>query len=122
VGDPNYTPIGIYAMAALYKLGQWKVVAPRLLRGSSAGAALESVENGQAALGITFSTSAAVSKKVKVLGRFPPSGSEGFVYAFAIVKDYDDSETRRLFQYLIGPEALQIYAARGFTVQHKAGR
>jgi molybdate transport system substrate-binding protein len=119
VGDPDYTPIRIYAMAALYKLGQWKFVAPRLLRGSSAGSALELVEKGQAALGITFSTSAAASKKVKILGRFPPNGSARFVYTFAIVKDYDDPETRRLFQYLIGPEALQIYLAYGFTVEHK---
>jgi molybdate transport system substrate-binding protein len=119
VGDPDYTPIGIYAMAALYKLGQWKLVAPRLLRGLSAGTALELVENGQAVAGITFSTSAAASKKVKILGRFPPNGSGRFVYTFAIVKDNDGPETRWLFQYLIGPEALQIYSTYGFQVEHK---
>jgi molybdate transport system substrate-binding protein len=119
VGDPDYTPIGIYAMIALSKLGQWKSVAPRLLRGSSAGAALELVESGRAALGITFSTSAATAKKVKIIGRFPHSGIPRFVYTFAIVKSNDGPETRKLFQFLIGPEALQIYAAYGFTVERK---
>lgn len=116
LGDPDYTPIGIYAMAALSKLGQWNVVALRLARASSARAALELVENGQAALGITFSTAATASRKVKILGRFPNMSGITIRYTFAIIKDNDGPETRKLFAFLIGPEALQIYGKYGFTV------
>ncbi|MGA7327068.1 MAG: molybdate ABC transporter substrate-binding protein [Rhodomicrobium sp.] len=121
LGDPDYTPIGIYAMAALSKLGQWKSIAPRLARASSAKAALELVESGQAPLGITFSTEATASNKVKVLGRFPKSNGIAIRYTFAIVKDNDGLETRKLFAFLIGPEALQIYAKFGFTVGDQVG-
>jgi molybdate transport system substrate-binding protein len=115
VGDPDYTPIGIYAMAALSKLGQWDLVAPRLMRAPSAGAALKLVETGQATLGMTFATAAAASKNVKVLGRFPHTDGVRIRYSFAIVKENDGPETRKLFQFLIGAEALQIYSDHGFT-------
>jgi molybdate transport system substrate-binding protein len=114
VGDPDYTPIGIYAMASLSKLGLWNAVAPRLLRAPTAGAAVELVETGQAPLGIVFSTSAAASKKVKVLGRFPRNASVRLRYTFAIVKENDGPETRKLFRFLTGAEALQIYSNFGF--------
>jgi molybdate transport system substrate-binding protein len=116
LGDPDYTPIGIYAMTALSKLGQWNAVAPRLARAPSAPAALELVESGHAAAGITFSTAAAASTKVKVLGRFPNMSGIAIRYTFAIVKGNDGPETRKLFGFLVGPEALQVYAKYGFTV------
>jgi molybdate transport system substrate-binding protein len=120
VGDPDYTPIGIYAMASLTKLGQWNLITPRLLRAPSAAAAFELVEKGQAPLGIAFSTAAAASKKVKVLGRFPRDGSVRIRYIFAIVKENDSPETRKLFQFLTGAEALQIYSNYGFVIDAPA--
>jgi molybdate transport system substrate-binding protein len=115
IADPDYMPLGIYAMAALSKLGKWDAVAPRLARASSVQGALELVENGRAQLGITFSTSAAASKKVKVLGRFPGIAGIQIRYTFAIIKKYDGPETRKLFKFLVGPDALRIYAGYGFT-------
>jgi molybdate transport system substrate-binding protein len=115
IADPDYMPLGIYAMAALSKLGKWNAVAPRLARASSVQAALELVENGRAQLGITFSTSAAGSVKVKVLGHFPSFAGIEIRYTFAIIKKYDGPETRKLFDFLAGPDALRIYAGYGFV-------
>lgn len=115
IADPDYMPLGIYAMAALSKLGKWNAVAPRLARASSVQGALELVENGRAQLGITFSTSAVASKKVKVLGHFPGFAGIQIRYTFAIIKKYDGPETRKLFNFLVGPDALRIYARYGFT-------
>ncbi len=121
VADPDYMPLGIYAMAELSKLGKWNALAPRLARASSVQAALELVENGRAQLGITFSTSAAASAKVKVLGHFPNFAAIQIRYTFAIVKKYDGPETRKLFEFLVGPEALRIYAGYGFVATAGAG-
>jgi molybdate transport system substrate-binding protein len=120
IADPDYMPLGIYAMSALTKLGKWNAVAARLARASSVQAALELVENGQAQLGITFSTSAAASSKVKVLGHFPNIAGVQIRYTFAIVKKYDGPETRKLFDYLTGPDALRIYAGYGFVAMADA--
>jgi len=115
IADPDYMPLGIYAMAALSKLGKWNAVAPRLARASSVQGALELVESGRAPLGVTFSTSAAASKKVKVLGHFPSFASIQIRYTFAIIKKYDGPETRKLFNFLVGQDALRIYAGYGFV-------
>jgi molybdate transport system substrate-binding protein len=120
IADPDYMPLGIYAMTALTKLGRWDALAPRLARTSSVQAALALVENGHAQLGITFSTSAAASSKVKVLGHFPSLAGIQIGYTFAIIKKYDGPETRKLFDFLVGPEALRIYAGYGFVAMADA--
>lgn len=113
-GDPDYVALGIYAMQALSKLGQWNAIKPRLARAPDVRAALELVENEHATLGITFSTAAAASHKVKILGRFPPDTYTPIRYSFAIIKRQDGPETRKLFSYLTGPNALRIYSDYGF--------
>jgi molybdate transport system substrate-binding protein len=114
-GDPDYVALGVYAMEALVKLGKWKAVEPKLARASSVQAALELVENRKATLGINFSTAAITSNKVKVLGRFPNSVVTPIRYTFAIVRGRDTPQTRKLFEFLTGPDATRIYARYGFA-------
>jgi molybdate transport system substrate-binding protein len=114
-GDPDYVSLGLYTMQALSKLGKWSAVQPRLARAPDVRAALELVESGRTPLGITFSTAAAASKKIKVLGRFPSSAFSPIRYIFAIVKARDGPATRRLFNFLTGPTALRIYSGYGFS-------
>jgi molybdate transport system substrate-binding protein len=113
-GDPAFVALGIYAMEALTKLGQWRALEGRLARAQNVQAALELVENGAAPLGIVFSTTAASSSKVKVLAHFPRGSYTPVRYTFAIVKGENGPKVRQLFNYLIGPEALSIYAKYGF--------
>src|SRR3954462_7474536 len=55
-GDPAHVPAGIYAKAALERLGQWAAIAPRLARAENVRAALLLVERGEAPLGIVYRT------------------------------------------------------------------
>jgi molybdate transport system substrate-binding protein len=115
-GDPDYVTLGVYALQALSKLGKWSALQSRLARATDVQAALELVESGRAPLGITFSTAAAASKKVKVLGRFPSNTFTPIRYTFAIVKARDGPETRKLFNFMTGPIALRVYSGYGFDV------
>lgn len=117
-GDPAYVALGIYAMEALTKLGEWPALESRLLRADSVQAALELVETDAAPLGIVFSTTAASSNKVKVLAHFPRGTYTPIRYTFAMVRGEGKEEVRKLFAYLIGPEALAIYATYGFIIEN----
>ena len=46
VGDPDHVPAGIYAKAALEKLGVWKELSPKLARAEDVRGALAFVERG----------------------------------------------------------------------------
>jgi molybdate transport system substrate-binding protein len=114
-GDPAHVPVGLYAEQALRKLGLWAVAEPRLARTASVRAALLLVERGEAPVGIVYSTDAAVSPGVAVIGIFPASSHDPIVYPFAVTKQGDTAEARALMQFITGPEARAIFLARGFT-------
>ncbi len=116
VGDPDHVPAGRYAKAALESLGVWDELEPRLARADNVRAALALVETGEAPLGIVYSTDAAASQGVRVVGTFPADSHETITYPFAVVAPGDNEETRALFDFLTGDEAIAVYAEFGFTV------
>ena len=90
-GDPDHVPVGKYAKTALEKLGTWKSVESKLARANDARGALALVERGECPLGIVYSTDAAVSKKVKVVGTFPEDSHPPITYPAALVSGKDTS-------------------------------
>ena len=68
-GDVKAVPVGIYAKAALEKLGVWAAVEPKMAMAANVRAALTLVARGEAPLGIVYSTDAKVEPGVKIVGR-----------------------------------------------------
>ncbi|WP_198369353.1 molybdate ABC transporter substrate-binding protein [Roseomonas rosulenta] len=115
-GDPAHVPVGRYAQAALRWMGQWDAIAPRLARADNVRAALLLVERGEAPLGIVYSTDAAVSQGVRVVGTFPAGSHEAITYPFALTRRADgNAQARALLAFLVGPEAAPTWQRFGFT-------
>lgn len=115
VGNPEHVPAGIYAQEALESLGMWETLEPRLARADNVRAALGLVETGEAPLGIVYSTDAAISEGVKVIGTFPASSHKAITYPFAVMASHDTPEARELFDFMTSPQGLAIFAEYGFA-------
>ena len=55
-GDVKEVPVGLYAKAALEKLGVWPSLEPKMAMTANVRAALASVARGEASLGIVYAT------------------------------------------------------------------
>ena len=75
---------GLYARAALTKLGVWDAVAPHLARAENVRAALAYVARGDAPLGIVYRTDAQAEKRVRVVDVFPADTHPPIVYPAAV--------------------------------------
>ena len=64
-------PAGLYAKAALEKLGIWSSVESKIAMAENVRAALVLVARGEAPLGIVYETDAKVDPSVKIIGVFP---------------------------------------------------
>jgi molybdate transport system substrate-binding protein len=116
-GDPAHVPAGRYAEAALRWMGQWDAIAPRLARADNVRSALLLVERGEAPLGIVYSTDAAASRGVVVLGTFPAGSHAPITYPFAITRRAaGNAEALALHAFLAGPDAVPIFARFGFRL------
>lgn len=82
-GDVRAVPVGLYAKAALEKLGAWQAAAPKFATADNVRAALLLVARGEAALGIVYETDAKVEPGVKIVGTFPDDSHEPIVYPVA---------------------------------------
>lgn len=114
-GDPQHVPVGRYAQEALTWMGQWDTIGPRLARADSVRNALLLVERGEAPIGIVYETDAAVSTRVKIIGKFPKESHKPVTYPFAVTAANDNPASRALLAFLVGPEAMKIYERLGFT-------
>jgi molybdate transport system substrate-binding protein len=82
-GDARAVPVGLYAKAALQKLGLWEAVEPKLAMVGNVRAALVLVARGEAPLGIVYATDAKVEPAVKIIGVFPENLHEPIAYPAA---------------------------------------
>src|SRR6516225_9970962 len=70
-GNVREVPVGLYAKAALERLGAWAAVEPKMAMAEDVRAALSLVAHGEAPLGIVYETDAKIEPAVKVIGVFP---------------------------------------------------
>jgi len=117
VGDPSNVPAGIYAEAALKKLGIWESVQGHLAPADSVRSALLLVERGEAPAGIVYGTDATVTRQVMIAGVFPADSHPPIVYPFALVKGGDNAQAQALLAFLGGADARRIFAERGFKTE-----
>lgn len=117
VGDPDHVPAGIYAKQALKSLGLWEKAEPRLARAANVRAALALVERGEAPLGIVYSTDAAITPKVTVVGIFPEGSHKPIIYPLSLLKGEATSQAKAFWQFLQGDEAKGIFKKYGFSVR-----
>jgi molybdate transport system substrate-binding protein len=113
-GDVQAVPVGIYAKAALQKLGVWDSVEPKMAMAANVRAALVLVARGEAPLGIVYATDAKVEPGVKVVGTFPESSHDPIVYLVAATVDAKPEATLYL-AFLRTSAAKTIFESYGFT-------
>ncbi len=114
IADPDHVPAGIYARAALQKLGMWRAVSTRLARAPNVRAALALVARGEAAAGIVYGTDAMAHRAVRVLDLFPAASHPPIRYPLAIIAGRDRPGVRALYRFLLSSEAANIHAGFGF--------
>ncbi len=117
LADPDAVPAGKYAKAALESLGVWKSVEANVIRGENVRSALAFVERGEAAAGIVYSTDAALTQKVAVVGAFPETSYPPISYPLAIVAGHDTPAARAFRDFMLGDAAKAVYRKYGFAVK-----
>ena len=113
--DPygNSFPAGLYAKAALEKLGIWSSVESKMAMAENVRAALVLVARGEAPLGIVYETDAKVDPGVKIIGVFPEDSHPPIIYPVALTKDAKPDAAQYL-AFLSTPDARAIFERYGF--------
>ena len=114
-GDVRAVPAGLYAKAALEKLGVWASVESKLAMAENVRAALVLVARGEAPLGIVYETDARIDPGVKIIGVFPEDSHPPIVYPVALTKDAKPDAAQYL-AFLRTPDAKAIFERYGFRV------
>jgi molybdate transport system substrate-binding protein len=114
-GDVRAVPAGLYAKAALEKLGIWASVESKLAMAENVRAALVLVARGEAPLGIVYETDAMIDPGVKIVGVFPEDSHPPIIYPVALTKDAKPDAAQYL-TFLRTPEAKAIFERYGFRV------
>ncbi len=114
LGDPSHVPAGMYAQKALQALGVWDKLRGRLAAAANVRLALAMVERGEAPLGVVYATDAAISRKVKVVGRFPAGSHPPIVYPAALVAGQAGPAGRDFLEFLRSPQAAAVFRKYGF--------
>ncbi len=117
-GDVRAVPAGLYAKAALEKLGAWAAVEPKMAMAENVRAALVLVARGEAPLGIVYETDAKIDPGVKIVGIFPENSHAPIVYPVALTKEAKpDAASYETF--LLTPDTATIFERYGFSVLAK---
>ena len=114
IGDPAHVPAGKYAQKTLESLGIWDKIQSKAARLQNVRIALAMVEKNAVPLGMVYSSDAAQSAKVKVIGLFDENLHGAIRYPYAIVKDKKTKAVIDFYNYLKTDEASDIFRKYGF--------
>jgi molybdate transport system substrate-binding protein len=117
-GDVKEVPVGLYAKAALEKLGVWLSVEAKMAMTVNVRAALAYVARGEAPLGIVYATDARIEPGVKVVGVFPDSSHDPIIYPVAATVNAKP-KTMQYLAFLRSAVAKSIFEGYGFSVLAK---
>jgi molybdate transport system substrate-binding protein len=118
VGDVRAVPAGLYAKAALEKLGAWAAAEPKLAMAENVRAALLLVARGEAPLGIVYETDAKIEPGVKIVGVFPEDSHPRIVYPVALTTNAKPDAGQYL-AFLHSQKAKSIFERYGFSILRK---
>jgi molybdate transport system substrate-binding protein len=119
VADVKAVPAGLYAKAALEKLGAWAAAEPKLAQAENVRATLAFVARGETSLGIVYETDAKVEPKVKVIGTFPDGSYPPITYPVAATAGGGKASVERYLGFLRSGAAKSIFEKYGFSVLTK---
>jgi molybdate transport system substrate-binding protein len=115
VADVKAVPAGLYAKAALEKLGAWTAAEPKLAQAENVRATLAFVARGEAPIGIVYETDAKVEPRVKVIGIFPGNAYPPVTYPAAATAETKKPGVGQYFSFLRTPAAKAIFELYGFS-------
>ena len=115
LADPAHVPAGIYARQALTSLGVWDNVATLTARTGDVRAALALVARGEAPAGIVYATDLRVSRRVRLVGTFPPASHAPITYPAALIAANDTQAAHRFYAFLLSDAVQRIFARHGFA-------
>jgi molybdate transport system substrate-binding protein len=113
-GDVRAVPVGIYAKAALEKLGVWTSVRAKIAMAENVRAALALVARREAPLGIVYATDAKIEPRVNIVGFFPADSHPPIVYPAAATAAARPAAAVYL-DYLRSGAAKAIFESYGFA-------
>ena len=114
VADVKAVPAGLYAKAALEKLGAWAAAEPKLAQAENVRATLAFVARGETPLGIVYATDAKIEPKVKIIGVFPDNSYPTVTYPVAATATSQPAALRYL-QFLHSGAAKDIFEKYSFS-------
>jgi molybdate transport system substrate-binding protein len=117
-GDVKEVPVGLYAKAALEKLGVWPSVESKMAMTVNVRAALAYAARGEAPLSIVYATDAKIEPGVKVVGVFPDNSHDPIIYPVAATVNAKP-ETMQYLAFLRSAAAKSIFEGYGFSVLAK---
>ncbi len=118
VADVKAVPAGLYAKAALEKLGSWAAAEPKLAQAENVRATMAFVARGETQIGIVYETDAKVEPNVKIAGVFPDGSYPPVIYPVAATAAAKPDATKYL-TFLRGAEAKAIFEKYGFSILAK---
>jgi molybdate transport system substrate-binding protein len=113
-GDVREVAVGLYAKAALERVGAWAAVEPKMVMAGNVRLALSLVARGQAPLGIVHETDAKIEPAVKVIGVFPDNTQDPIIYPVAL-RVNAKSDAAQYFSFLQTQTAKSIFVKYGFN-------
>ncbi len=115
VGDPRSVPAGLYAQAALTKLGLWASVAGRLAPAENVRAALLLVERGEVRAGIVYGSDVRAAPGLAVAGTFPEDSHPPILYPAAALTAAP--EAAAFLRFLHTAQAAVVFREAGFQTR-----
>jgi molybdate transport system substrate-binding protein len=115
VADVKAVPAGLYAKAALEKLGAWTAAEPKLAQAENVRATLAFVARGETPIGIVYETDAKIEPKVKAIGVFPDDSYPPVTYPVAATAGTRKPGVGQYFGFLRSPAAKTIFEKYGFS-------
>jgi molybdate transport system substrate-binding protein len=113
-GDVREVPVGLYAKAALERLGAWAAVEPKMVMAGNVRLALRLVARGEAPLGIVYETDAKIEPAVKVIGVFPDNTHDPIIYPVALTANAKPDAAQYL-SFLRTQTAKSVFERYGFN-------
>ncbi len=115
VGDPRSVPAGIYAQAALTRLGLWASVAGRLAPAENVRAALLLVERGEVRAGIVYGSDVRAAPGLEVAGTFPEGSHPPILYPAAALTAAPEAAS--FLRFLHAVPAAAVFRDAGFQTR-----
>jgi molybdate transport system substrate-binding protein len=117
-GDVEAVPVGLYAKAALEKLGVWPSVESKMVMTVNVRAALAHCARRRVPLSIVYATDAKIEPGVKVVGVFPDNSHDPIIYPVAATVNAKPG-TIQYLAFLRSAAAKSIFESYRFSVLAK---